>query len=61
MKHKLLMRGVLEYIIAQEFHEFYVWDKSNINTCIERFEINPLDYVKDQEIKNDDVIVIFED
>ncbi len=42
-------------------HGLYIWDKRNIDVYVERFGMNPLDYVKDQEIKNDDIIAIFED
>ena len=42
-------------------HGLYIWDKANIDIYIREFGINPLDYVKDQEIKNDDIIAIFED
>jgi len=42
-------------------HGLYVWTKNNARKYIEQFGINPLDYVKDQVIKNDDIVAIFED
>lgn len=42
-------------------HGFYVWDRENAQIYVREFGVNPLDYVKDQEIKNDDIIAIFED
>jgi len=42
-------------------HGLYVWDRENVGIYVERFGVNPLDYVSDQEIKNDDVVAIFED
>ena len=42
-------------------HGLYIFDKNNSKIYIERFGINPLDYVKDQVIKNDDIIAIFKD
>ena len=42
-------------------HGLYVWTPRNAKIYIEKFGINPLEYVKDQAIKNDDIIAIFED
>ena len=42
-------------------HGLYVWTERNAKKYIEQFGINPLDYVKDQVIKNDDIVAIFED
>jgi len=42
-------------------HGFYVWTKENSKIYVEKFGINPLDYVRDQEIKNDDIIAIDEE
>jgi len=42
-------------------HGMYVWTEENAKIYIEKFGVNPLDYVKDQVIKNDDIIAIFED
>ena len=42
-------------------HGFYVWDQENAQIYMREFGVNPLDYVKDQEIKNDDIVAIFED
>lgn len=42
-------------------HGMYVWTPRNARIYVERFGINPLEYVKDQVIKNDDIIAIFED
>ncbi len=42
-------------------HGLYVWTPRNAKIYIEQFGINPLEYVKDQVIKNDDIIAIFED
>ncbi|MGC8933207.1 MAG: phosphoenolpyruvate carboxykinase (ATP) [Candidatus Methanodesulfokora sp.] len=42
-------------------HSFYVWTQENSKIFIERFGVNPLDYVRDQVIKNDDIIAIAED
>ncbi|ACB07075.1 phosphoenolpyruvate carboxykinase (ATP) [Candidatus Korarchaeum cryptofilum] len=39
-------------------HSFYAWDERNSRIFIERFGINPLEFVKDQVIKNDDIIAI---
>ena len=42
-------------------HGMYVWTPNNAKKYIEQFGINPLEYVKDQVIKNDDIVAIFED
>ncbi len=42
-------------------HGLYVWTERNAVKYIKEFGINPLDYVEDQVIKNDDIIAIFED
>ncbi|RLG77217.1 MAG: phosphoenolpyruvate carboxykinase [Thermoprotei archaeon] len=42
-------------------HGIYVWTPNNSKKYIEEFGINPLEYVKDQVIKNDDIVAIFED
>ncbi len=42
-------------------HGLYVWTPENSQKYIKDFGVNPLDYVKDQAIKNDDIIGIFED
>ena len=42
-------------------HGMYVFNELNSKIYIEKFGINPLDYVSDQVIKNDDVVAILED
>jgi len=42
-------------------HGLYVWTKRNSKVYIKNFGINPLEYVKDQVVKNDDIVAIFED
>lgn len=42
-------------------HGLYVWTERNSRKYVEEFGINPLDYVRDQRIRNDDVIAICED
>ncbi len=42
-------------------HGLYVWTPDNSKKYVEEFGINPLDYVRDQVIKNDDIVAIFED
>jgi len=42
-------------------HGLYVWDEKNADIYVKEFGLNPLDYVKDQELKNDDIIAVFED
>ena len=42
-------------------HGLYVWTRDNAKIYMEKFNVNPLEYVKDQVIKNDDIVGIFED
>ncbi len=42
-------------------HGLYVWTENNSKVYQREFGINPLEYVRDQAIKNDDIIAIFED
>jgi len=42
-------------------HGFYVFTEENAKIYKKEFDINPLEFVKDQIIKNDDIIAIFED
>ena len=42
-------------------HGMYIWDSENVKIYQEKFGINPLKYVSDQTIKNDDIVAIFED
>lgn len=42
-------------------HGLYVWTPKNSKRYVEKFGINPLDYVKDQVIRNDDIVAICED
>ena len=42
-------------------HGLYVWDEKNADIYVRRFGVNPLNYVKDQKLKNDDIIALFED
>ena len=42
-------------------HGLYIWDRQNVDVYVNKFRVNPLDYVADQEIKNDDIVAIFED
>ncbi|MEM2217802.1 MAG: phosphoenolpyruvate carboxykinase (ATP), partial [Thermofilaceae archaeon] len=42
-------------------HGLYVWTPRNVRVYIEKFGVNPLDYVRDQKIRNDDIIAIDED
>ncbi len=42
-------------------HGLYVWTPNNSRKYVEEFGVNPLDYVRDQVIKNDDIVAIFED
>lgn len=42
-------------------HGMYVWTPSNARRYVEEFGVNPLDYVRDQVIKNDDIIAVCED
>jgi len=39
-------------------HGFYVWTERNAIIYKKMFGIDPLEYVKDQEIKNDDIVAI---
>ena len=39
-------------------HGFYIWTPENAKKYIEEFGVNPLEYVKDQVIKNDDIVAI---
>ncbi|AFH42603.1 phosphoenolpyruvate carboxykinase (ATP) [Fervidicoccus fontis] len=42
-------------------HGFYMWTEKNAPLYVKNFGTNPLDYVKDQEVKNDDIVAICED
>jgi len=42
-------------------HGLYVWTPKNSKKYIKKFGINPLDYVKDQVIRNDDIVAICKD
>lgn len=42
-------------------HGFYVWTPKNSKVYVEKFGINPLDYVRDQKVRNDDIVAICED
>lgn len=42
-------------------HGMYVFDKNNVKIYVEKFGVNPLDYVSDQTIKNDDIVAVLED
>ncbi len=42
-------------------HGLYVFTEENAKIYKKQFGVNPLEYVKDQVIKNDDIISIFED
>ncbi len=42
-------------------HGLYVWTRRNSKKYVEKFGINPLDYVRDQVVRNDDIIAICED
>jgi len=37
---------------------FYVWDEENAKVYYRLFGLNPLDYIKDQRIRNDDIVAI---
>ena len=39
-------------------HGFYVWTEENAKIYVEKFGMNPLDYVRDQRIRNDDMIAV---
>lgn len=42
-------------------HGLYVWTRRNSKKYVEKFGINSLDYVRDQVVRNDDIIAICED
>jgi len=42
-------------------HGLYVWTPRNAKLYQEKFGVNPLEYVRDQAIKNDDIVAICED
>jgi phosphoenolpyruvate carboxykinase (ATP) len=42
-------------------HGFYVFNEDNAKTYQKLFGVNPLSYVRDQVIKNDDVVAVFRD
>lgn len=42
-------------------HGLYVWTPRNAKIYVEKFGVNPLDYVREQKIRNDDIIAIDED
>ncbi|MCS7103325.1 MAG: phosphoenolpyruvate carboxykinase (ATP), partial [Candidatus Korarchaeum sp.] len=42
-------------------HSFYTWSEENSKAFLDRFGINPLELVRDQVIRNDDIIAICED
>ncbi|MEM2543086.1 MAG: phosphoenolpyruvate carboxykinase (ATP), partial [Candidatus Korarchaeum sp.] len=42
-------------------HSFYAWNEENSRTFLERFGVDPLELVRDQVIRNDDIIAICED
>ncbi len=42
-------------------HGFYIFTERVAKKFIEKFGVNPLDYVGDQVIKNDDIVAIFDD
>ncbi len=42
-------------------HGLYVWTRNNAKKYIEEHGINPLEYVSEQAIKNDDIVAICED
>ncbi len=42
-------------------HGLYVWTKENSRIYIEKFGVNPLDYVRDQVVRNDDIVAVCED
>jgi len=39
-------------------HGLYVWTRRNSKKYVEKFGINPLDYVRDQVVRDDDIIAI---
>ena len=42
-------------------HGLYIWSKDNVGKYIEQFGVNPLEYVVDQRLVNDDIIAICQD
>ncbi|MDJ0269014.1 MAG: phosphoenolpyruvate carboxykinase (ATP) [Aigarchaeota archaeon] len=42
-------------------HGMYVWTPSSVEKYVREFGINPLDYVKEQRIRNDDIIAVGEE
>ncbi len=42
-------------------HGLYVWTPRNSKKYVEEFGVNPLDYVRGQVVRNDDIIAICED
>lgn len=42
-------------------HGMYIFDKRNAPIYEKNFGVNPLDYVSDQVLKNDDIVAVFED
>ena len=42
-------------------HGMYVWTERNAEVYVRQFGVNPLEYVRDQVIKNDDIVAVFED
>lgn len=42
-------------------HSFYAWNEENSKIFVEKFGVDPLELVRDQAIKNDDIIAICED
>lgn len=42
-------------------HGMYVFDERNSGLYVKKFGVNPLDYVRDQKIKNDDIVALFKD
>lgn len=42
-------------------HGMYIFDKRNAPIYVEKFGIDPTEYVSDQVIRNDDIVAIFED
>lgn len=42
-------------------HGLYVFDENNIQFYIDNYGVNPLDFVSDQVLKNDDIVAVFKD
>ena len=42
-------------------HGHYIYDKTIAQMYIDKFGVNPLDFISDQVIRNDDVVAVFED